>query len=145
MLPNACPKPRPKLKAPKALKKVNRARKKLDDERVYGPPARRKFVTLGPCAACGSTELCDNAHVLGNDGAGRKQGYKSIAPLCRPRLEAWGDASRGGIVTYEGCHAFSHRDPAGFRAKYPAFNPAKAARFTEKRWQSFLRGRTDNG
>ena len=129
------PKPKPSVKPPKRLAKVNKARKKLDDERVYGPPARRKFVSamLG-CAACGSTELCDNAHVLGNDGAGRKQGYKTIAPLCRPRLASWCNG------LYEGCHAFSHRDPAGFRAKYPAFNPAKAARLTEKRWQQFLRG-----
>lgn len=37
-------------------------------------------------------------------------------------------------------NALLHRDPAGFRAKYPAFNPTKAARLTEKRWQQFLKG-----
>lgn len=131
-----CPKPRPKLKAPKGLKKINRARKSADDLRVYGPPARRKLVSLGPCSCCGADVLCDNAHVLGNDGAGRKQGYKSIAALCRPHT---GAALIASDLVYEGCHAFSHRDPAGFRRAYPDFNPAKAARLTEKRWLAFLR------
>lgn len=135
MLPNACPKPTPKPKAPKGLRKVNRARKSADDLRVYGPPARRKLCMLGPCAACSSTELCDNAHVLGNDGAGRKGAFTGIAPLCRPRLDRNGN-------TYEGCHAFSHRDPAGFRARYPNFNAKKAARDFQRKWLAFLKGQT---
>jgi hypothetical protein len=112
------------------MRKVNKARAKSEEARCYGPPARHKFVTLGPCAACGATELCDNAHVLGNDGAGRKGSFKEIAPLCRPHLR------RG--ETYEGCHAFSHRDPAGFRARYPKFSPTKAAAITERNWRKFL-------
>ena len=71
MLPNACPKPRPTVKAPKGLAKVNKARKKLDDK---------------------------------------------------------------------GCHAFSHRDPAGFRARFPDWNPRKAARATQRTWLKFLAG-----
>ena len=132
MLPNACPKPRPTVKAPKGLAKVNKARKKLDDIRVYGPIARRKLVSMGPCQACGADALCDNAHVLGNDGAGRKGNFKGIAPLCRPRPE--------GSMIYEGCHAFSHRDPAGFRARFPDWNPRKAARATQRTWLTFLAG-----
>lgn len=131
-----CPKPAPKPKAPKGMRAVNKARASSEERRCYGPLARRKLVALGPCAACGKEVLCDNAHVLGNDGAGRKGSYKEITSLCRPRLDRNGDA-------YEGCHAFSHRDPAGFRARYPDFNPKRAARLTEKRWQQFLR--SDDG
>jgi hypothetical protein len=126
------PKPRPTVKPPKGVNKVNKARKKLDDVRVYGPIPRRKLVSLGPCSACGADALCDNAHVLGNDGAGRKGSYKGIAPLCRPR------PALGTI--YEGCHAFSHRNPDAFRALFPDWNPKRAAAETERRWKRFLAG-----
>jgi len=131
-LATACPKPVSLPKAPKGLRKENKARKRLDDARAYGPIARRKLVTLGPCSACHADALCDNAHVLGNDGMGKKQGYKSIAPLCRPRHD--------GSTIYEGCHAASHRDPAAFRARFPDWNPRKAARATQKNWLKFLAG-----
>jgi hypothetical protein len=132
MLPNACPKPRPTVKPPKGVNKVNKARKKLDDVRVYGSPARRKWISLQPCAACGVWGYSEGAHVLGSEGAGMKKSYKTIAALCSPRPE--------GCGVYEGCHAFSHRDPAGFRARFPDFNPKKAAAATEKAWRKFLAG-----
>lgn len=138
----ACPKPAPKPKAPKGLRKVNRARKSADDLRVYGPPARRKLVTLGPCAACESTELCDNAHVLGPEGAGMKKGYKTITSLCRPRA-ATAEEIEGGWVgenaMWPGCHYTFDEQPDVFRARFPHFNPAKAARETQRKWIAFLK------
>src|SRR5690348_10959382 len=125
------PKPTPTVKPPKAMRQRNKARHASEFARTMGSRARQKFVTsmLG-CAACGSAELCDNAHVVEHEdgsekGAGYKGSYREIAPLCRPRLEN-GEA-------YEGCHRFLHRAPAEFKAKYPAFNPIKAARETERR------------
>jgi hypothetical protein len=128
---NPCPKPISPPKAPKTMRKRNAARQTLEFKRTYHSRARQKFVTLGPCAACGSTELCDNAHVLGTEGTGLKKGYKTIAPLCRPRLD------RKNSAAYEGCHQLSHRDPEAFRMRYPKFNPERAARDTERRWKAF--------
>lgn len=139
------PKPMPTPKAPKSLRKINRARASAEEMRCYGPPARRKLVTLGPCAACGSTELCDNAHVLGNDGAGRKQGYKTITSLCRPRFATAEEIRDGEVAAngmWPGCHSVFDTAPAKFRARFPEFNAKKAARETERRWQRFLKGET---
>lgn len=141
-LSTACPKPAPTPKAPKGLRAVNKARAKENDLRAYGPPARRKLVTLGPCACCGADSLCDNAHVIEHEdgstkGAGYKGGYREIAPLCRPWI-------RNG-ETYEGCHRFSHRDPEAFRVAFPNFNPKRAAREMQRKWLAFLNGEQSHG
>ena len=114
------------------MRKVNRARARDEFKRAYGSRARQKFVNLMPCSACGVWGYSQNAHVLGNEGGSRKGHYTGIAPLCGPRPD------HDGI--YEGCHAFLHRDPAGFRAMFPTFNPAKAARQTERDFRRFQTG-----
>ena len=134
------PKPAPTPKAPKGLRAANKARQKESDARAYGPPARRKLCTLGPCSACGSTELCDNAHVIEHEdgsekGAGYKGSAKEIAPLCRPRLSE--------SEMYEGCHMALHRDPTGFKARFPQWNPRRAARDFQRKWMAFLKGESN--
>ncbi len=129
---NPCPKPIAPPKAPKRLNKVNRARVADNFKRCYHSRARQKLVNLMACSACGTWGFSENAHVLGVDGASLKGPYKSVAPLCGPRPD--------GSDVYEGCHRLSHRDPAAFRERYPTFNPRKAARQAESRWQAFLRG-----
>jgi hypothetical protein len=132
MLPNACPKPKPTVKPPKGVNKVNKARKKEDDKRVYGTPARRKWVSLQPCAACGAWGYSQGAHVLGNDGAGRKQGYQTIAPLCTVRPMD----GTGGL--WPGCHHLFDEKRSEFDANFPDFKPARAAFTTQKAWRKFL-------
>ena len=135
MLPNACPKPRPVVKPPKALRKVNRARKAEDDKRVYGSIARRKWVSLQPCAACGAWEASQGAHVLGVDGMGRKKDYRTIAPLCTVR-----ENLIPGAPMWPGCHHIFDERQDEFRILFPKFNAKQAARATERAWQKFQRG-----
>ena len=129
-----CPKPRPTVKPPKGLNRINKARKKLDDVRVYGSPARRKWVALQPCAACGVWGFSQGAHVEGPDGTGRKKGYKTIAPLCTVRPDL------GGRALHPGCHHLFDEKHHEFRQAFPDFNPKKAARATERAWKRFLAG-----
>jgi hypothetical protein len=112
---------------------VNRARVAGEFKRTYHSRARQKFVNLMPCAACGVWGHSQNAHVLGVDGAGRKGPYTSIAPLCGARFDG-----KGGV--WPGCHHVFDTAPEKFRELFPTFNPAKAARATEKAWRKFLAG-----
>jgi hypothetical protein len=134
MLPNACPKPLPKVKPPRGIAKKNKARAAEEFTRTFGSRARQKWVRLQNCAACNAWGFSENAHVLGNDGASRRGSYKGIAPLCGVR--PW--KVEGISAIYEGCHTLSHRDPAEFRARYPEFSAKKAAAMTERNWRKFL-------
>ncbi len=53
--------------------------------RIYGPPARRQWITSSPCWYCGRVATEDNpshqAHTE-NGGKSRKAGYATILPLC---------------------------------------------------------------
>ena len=115
------------------MRKVNRVRARDEFKRTYGSRARQKFVNLRACSACGVWGYSQNAHVLGVDGMGRKLGYKTIAPLCGVRPDG-----EGGV--YPGCHSRFDTAPADFRAKFPTYNPAKAARQTERDFRRFQTG-----
>jgi len=126
------PKPISAPRPPKGLRKENKTRAKNEFERCYLSRARQKFVNLRACSACHVWGYSENAHVLGDGAAGMKGPYTSIAPLCSVRPD--------GNTIYEGCHRFSHRDPSAFRARFPDFNPRKAARETQRAWKRFLAG-----
>ena len=140
MLPNACPKPRPKVKPPKQMRKVNRARKAADDLRVYGSKARQKWVSLQPCAACGVWGYSQGAHMEGPEGLGLKKGFKTIAPLCTVRP----DHRDKNATMWPGCHHLFDEKQEEFKRHFPRFNPARAARYCQREWTRFLRGEKSN-
>jgi hypothetical protein len=53
--------------------------------RIYGPPARRKWITAQPCVFCGQEpderHPSHNAHTE-NGGMSRKADYTTIVPAC---------------------------------------------------------------
>lgn len=134
------PKPRPSVKPPKGLRKVNKKRAGSEFARCYHSRARQKWVNLLPCSACNIWGHSQNAHVEGPDGAGRKKGYKTIAPLCTVRF-----AGEGGVEVWPGCHHLLDEQPEKFRRLFPEFNAKRAARATEKRWLAFCRSSTTPG
>jgi hypothetical protein len=125
------PKPSPTVKPPKGMRKRNAARVADEFKRTYGSKARQKWVNLQACAACGIWGHSVNAHVLGNDGARRKGGYTTIAPLCAVRIGPSGHL-------YQGCHATFDEHPVEFKRLYPDFSAKKAAAITERNWRKFL-------
>ncbi len=131
-----CPKPLPTVKPPRGVRKRSKHRT-ADEKRIYGPTARRKWVSLQPCSACGVWGFSQGAHVLGNDGAGRKQDYKTIAPLCTVRPATPTELAIKGAEMWPGCHHLFDEAQDLFRAYYPMFNAAKAARECEKAWRRF--------
>jgi len=127
------PKPAPRVKPPKGLRKRNHERAAADFKREYGSIARTKWVRLQPCAACGAWGYSQNAHVLGNDGAGRKGHFTTITPLCGVRPDEQGSV-------YEGCHSLFDTKQDEFRARFPTFSPKRACRETQRQWRAFLNG-----
>lgn len=118
-----------------AVKKVNPARRRKEFERCYHSKERVEFVKNLPCAACTYHEWntgyrCENAHVCGNGGMGRKGDYTTIAPLCgrRPGL------STGGAPYGMGCHRLFDEYRSTFDSLFPDFNPETAAQQTEQAW-----------
>lgn len=82
------PKPDPKVKHLKSLKRSNPVRKAKEFARTYHSSERVEFVKSLPClvADCrsrlSSTSERDNAHLV-PDGLSRKGHYTKIVPLCR--------------------------------------------------------------
>lgn len=110
------------------LKPVNRKRKQSAFARQYGSKARVAWVKSLPCAACGVTGFSENAHLLGNDGAGRKGPYTEIGPLCSTRFLA-------------GCHAMYDTQRSAFNICFPTFNAERVAAETEAAWAARWAGR----
>lgn len=90
--------------------------------RSMGTPERRRFVASLPCAACGVVGFSVSAHLLGNDGRGRKKDCTTTGPLCR---------SRTGV---EGCHDLRDTKPWEFTRRYPDFNPVDVAEETQRKF-----------
>ena len=134
----------------KPMRKVNRRRKVSEFARCYGSKARVEFVKSLPCAACGVVGWAENAHVTddGTKGAGRKSGYRCIAPLCGPRpghLGPYHPATRYGPPAFiRGCHRWLHADPDSFNGVFRLDLAATAAR-TEALWQSHTNERKADG
>lgn len=105
-------------------------RKPSETLRIYGPPARRKFVKSLPCCTCGVEGHTDQAHVAppGEKGTGYKAGYLWIVPLCADR----GEEFLGGDVL--GCHTLYDRFPWTFNRRFPDLDPTLAAAETERLW-----------
>ena len=103
--------------------------------RIYGAPARRRFVLGLPCAACGVEGFSVQAHVAppGEKGTGYKAGYEWIVPLCAPRPQFLQHEK-----TILGCHILHDVYPSVFAERYPEFDAAKAAQETEKAWLAHL-------
>ena len=95
--------------------------------RTMGTLARRKFVRSLPCSASGLRGNIDNAHVTkdGTEGAGRKGGYRCIAPLNR-------------VV-----HRMLHDRPEAFRRLFPDFDGAREAEKCEAMWQAVVASRAE--
>lgn len=117
------PKPAKKHKrSPKAIERRERLKLEKRDRsersfaRKYGSLERVTFVNAMRCAACRAAGRSENAHVLGNDGIGRKKGFESIAPLCRACHELYDE----------------HRDV--FDDKFPTFDAVAAAAKTQRDW-----------
>jgi hypothetical protein len=100
-------------------------------ERTHGPKARREWTHTLPCAACGILGYSVAAHVLGNGGMGRKRDASTTAPLCAPHYDGWNGFTFG-------CHARFDHHRRDFDARFPDFDPERAAAETEKLWQAHL-------
>jgi hypothetical protein len=102
---------------------VKRAPSPEETALSMGSIARRKFVALKPCAACGIEWHSQNAHLLGPAGMGLKKGPETIGPLCGP--------------SGNGCHQLYDRRRWVFDAKYPWFKPEEVAAKTQTDWLAF--------
>lgn len=111
----------------KRPKPVNAKRKAKEFKRTYCSVERVEFVKEQPCAACHRLFASENAHVVGNGGAGRKAGYETIAPLCGPNTHAC-----------VGCHQLFDEYRSEFEKAYPDFNPEAAAAATQRAWLAFI-------
>lgn len=96
----ACPKPEPRFKKPKGLRKENPERRERLFEEAFGGEERVRWVASMACGICGVTGWTENAHVRSR-GAGGKA--CDIVPLCGSRTE------RGVMV--EGCHSVLDTHP----------------------------------
>jgi hypothetical protein len=74
----------------KRLRARNPKRYAANLRRAYDSPERRAWVKTLPCVGCGVVGYSENAHVCGNDGAGRKGAATTIAPLCHDRFDVVG-------------------------------------------------------
>lgn len=108
----------------------NPKRKAKEFARCYHSVERVEFVKDQPCKACGRLFASENAHVLGNGGAGRKAGYKTIAPLCGPTFDR------------EGCHRTLHRLSRDLFEKDFGIDLEAAAAATQRAWLEYS-GRSD--
>lgn len=94
----AVPKPTPKPKHAKGVKRVNPERKAREFERTYLSKERVEFVKGLPCIVphC-RRRPSDNAHIT-PDGMARKGHYTTIVPACRmhhTRLDTHPDGREG--------------------------------------------------
>jgi hypothetical protein len=92
-----------------------------EQERKYGPPARREWMKRQPCCVCGRTPS-DSAHVT-NGGLSRKAHYTRTVPLCADNV------ARG----YSGHHSEYDDGKRSFVAKYGILMALTAAQ-TEAKW-----------
>ena len=96
-----------------------------ETNRIYGPPARRKFVASLPCAACVVVGYSENAHIE-TGGMGRKSDYTKIVPLC----------SHESPHGHYGCHRRLH-NVGRYRFQFlHDIDLDQCAAETEKLWQS---------
>lgn len=107
---------------------VNKKRKAKEFARAYHSVERVEFVKDQPCKACHRLFASENAHVLGNGGAGRKAGYETIAPLC------------GAVAGTIGCHRMFDEHRSQFDKFFQFFDPAAAAAATQRAWLAFTGG-----
>lgn len=88
---------KPRTKPIKRTAVKRKPRKASEFARIYGSKARVAFVKSMTCCLCRDTP-CDNAHVKGKSGMGRKGDYTTIAALCRfhhamydgGKMDGWG-------------------------------------------------------
>ena len=102
-------------------------RKPSETLRIYGPLARRKWMKLQPCSACGVVGYSEGAHVLGNGGMSRKADYDTQAPLCGYRMLSTSSETIG-------CHKLYDDYRWIFDEEFPGFDPEISAAETESRW-----------
>lgn len=104
-----------------------RARPAKKTLRIYGSPARRKFVKSLPCYTCHVEGYTEQAHCAPSSekGTGYKAGYLWIVPLC---------GRRGGWWPERGCHILFDRFRDEFNMRFPDFDPEKAASETQSAW-----------
>ena len=113
---------------PRSGRPKSKPRSAKQRARIYGPKGRAKFVRSLACAACHVDGWSVNAHLLGNDGLSRKQGFATIGPLCQSRYD---------VV---GCHELYDRFRSLFTARYPTFDALRVADDTERQLQASLGG-----
>lgn len=101
------------------LKARNPKRQASNFARAYHSHARVLFVRGLRCAAC-SHRGSVNAHLLGNDGMGRKASYDTIGPLCAT------------------CHAMYDEHRAEFVNRFPYFDAKAIANDTEQAFRDAL-------
>lgn len=118
------------------IKAVNRPRRASEFQRCYHSRERVRWVkglgclvclTVSPLFYTMSAGKCDNAHVGGNGGMGRKGPYTEIVPLCRkhhrlfdehrfpcdvPELRGWLLKMAGTIETHWQAHLNATRHAA---------------------------------
>lgn len=112
---------------PKPIKKKNVERSAEAFAWAYCCVERVQLVQGQPCKACGRLGFSVNAHVMGNDGARRKGHYTTVTSLC---------GFDGAVI---GCHELHDEHHEDFVARFPDFDPAKAAAETEELWQRHQR------
>lgn len=110
------------------IKRKSRSAK--DFRRIYGSKQRVEFVKSLPCAACHAVGYSENAHVApaSEKGTGYKAGFLWIVPLC------------GDLPGDYGCHTMRDERRGEFDARFPDFDPVRAAAETEQMWQSYTNG-----
>ena len=94
-------------------------RKPSEFARIYGSKERVEFIKSLPCAACLAVGFSQNAHLLGNGGAGRKKSYTTVGPLCG------------------GCHEQYDEHRWAFNIVFPDFDPIKVSAETETAWLAY--------
>ncbi len=109
-----------------------RSRKPSETLRIYGSPARRKWIKTLPCSACGVVGYSEGAHVLGNGGMSRKADYDTQAPLCGLRFIY----SERATTMYIGCHRVFDEMRWEFDRRFPHFSPEQAAFDCVQAWLS---------
>lgn len=92
---------------------------------------------LQPCSACGAVGYSEGAHVLGNGGMSRKADADTQAPLCGRR---WSEDGESFLL---GCHTLYDEHRWMFDIDFPEYDPEKAARETEQKWQEHLGDKTE--
>ncbi len=111
------------------VKPVNRKRKASEFKRAYGSKERVAWVKARPCEACNVIGYSENAHLLGNGGAGRKGHHTTIGALCGPRPAAHD-------FVWPGCHSLYDEHRSSFDQIFPDFDPELVAGETCLAWDA---------